>query len=89
MHRALSVRPSGTHLQPPLALALPLPCPCPALCVSFVHMQRQVRVRVAVAELLQALSSRRGAAVFEACRDRVLASIQEHFVSGSHLVGSV
>ena len=43
----------------------------------------QARVRLAVGKCLAALAGRRGVRVYEACKDRLLASIQDNFVSGA------
>ena len=43
----------------------------------------QVRVRLGVGDCLQVLAQQRGAAVYEACHQRILESIYENFVSAA------
>lgn len=50
-------------------------------CVELLE-DREVRVRWAVGELLRALTERRGIAVWEQTRGRILGSIERNFVSG-------
>ena len=47
----------------------------------FVTICMQVRVRVAVGDCLEVLAKLRGAALLEACMERVLFSIHENYVS--------